>query len=169
VNNRLLFVLLLTLQLVCASFFLGSILSSVLGLQMPPIAWALYELIEISAAVGLVLGVFATSVLMARSLQAQSRAETGLKMATGQFNTLLEERFAEWQLTPAERDVAQFCLKGLSIAEIAQMRETSEGTVKAQTNAIYRKSGVKGRTQLMSLFIEDLMGEELIDPAHHRA
>ena len=32
-----------------------------------------------------------------------------------------------------------------------------EGTVKAQTNAIYRKAGVSGRSQLLSLFIEDLM------------
>jgi len=37
------------------------------------------------------------------------------------------------------------------------LRSTSEGTVKAQTNAIYRKAGVTGRPQLLSLFIEDLM------------
>ena len=47
--------------------------------------------------------------------------------------------------------------KGLSTAEIAQLRRTSEGTVKAQTAAIYRKAGVTGRPQLLSLFIEDLM------------
>ena len=40
------------------------------------------------------------------------------------------------------------------------MRGTSEGTVKAQTNAIYRKAGVTGRPQLLSLFIDELMGEE---------
>jgi len=34
-----------------------------------------------------------------------------------------------------------------------------EGTVKAQTNAIYRKAGVSGRPQLLSLFIEDLMDD----------
>ena len=46
-----------------------------------------------------------------------------------------------------------------SIAEIASLRQTSEGTVKAQTNAIYRKAGVSGRPQLLSLFVEDLMGQ----------
>ena len=70
---------------------------------------------------------------------------------------LLEERFADWGLTPAERDVALFAIKGMSTAEIAGLRNTSEGTVKAQTNAIYRKAGVSGRPQLLSLFIEDLM------------
>lgn len=60
-------------------------------------------------------------------------------------------------LTPAERDVALFALKGFSLAEIAAFRATSEGTVKAQTNAIYRKAGVSGRTQLLSLFVDDLI------------
>ena len=31
--------------------------------------------------------------------------------------------------------------------------------MKAHSNAIYRKAGVNGRTQLLSLFIEDLMGD----------
>jgi DNA-binding CsgD family transcriptional regulator len=74
---------------------------------------------------------------------------------------LLEERFDEWSLTPAEREVALFAIKGLSLSEIAGVRETSEGTVKAQTNAIYRKAGVTGRPQLLSLFIDDLMGDGL--------
>ncbi|SIO31812.1 regulatory protein, luxR family [Vannielia litorea] len=65
------------------------------------------------------------------------------------------------RLTPAERDVALFAMKGVSTAEIAVLRNTSEGTVKARTAAIYRKAGVTGRPQLMSHFIEDLMGGPL--------
>jgi DNA-binding CsgD family transcriptional regulator len=56
-------------------------------------------------------------------------------------------------------------IKGLSIAEIAAMRQTREGTVKAQCNAIYGKAGVSGRQQLLSLFIEELMGEALVPAA----
>lgn len=52
--------------------------------------------------------------------------------------------------------------KGFSTGEIANMRCTSEGTVKAQTSAIYRKAGVRGRAQLLSLFIDDLVREELL-------
>jgi len=76
---------------------------------------------------------------------------------------LLEEKFDIWALTAAERDVALFSIKGLSTAEIAALRDTSEGTVKAQTNAIYRKAGVSGRPQLLSLFIEDLMQGPVTD------
>ena len=77
--------------------------------------------------------------------------------ATHAFMDVLEERFAAWELTPAERDVALFAIKGMSTQEIAALREVSEGTIKAQTNAIYRKADVSGRTQLLSLFIDDLM------------
>jgi len=43
-------------------------------------------------------------------------------------------------------------IKGLSIAEIAAVRQTRDGTIKAQCTAIYRKAGVTGRPQLISLF-----------------
>ena len=70
---------------------------------------------------------------------------------------VLQERMEEWALTPAERDVALFAIKGMSTAEIAVLRNVSEGTVKAQTAAIYRKAGVTGRPQLLSLFIDELL------------
>ena len=85
--------------------------------------------------------------------------ESRLRQVSGAFAELLDERFGDWGLTRSERDVAWFTIKGLSIAEIAKLRGTSEGTVKAHSNAIYRKAGVSGRTQLLSLFIEDLMGD----------
>ena len=72
---------------------------------------------------------------------------------------VVDEKFGEWALTVAEKDVALFLLKGMSTHEISDLRQTSEGTVKAQTNAIYRKAGVTGRPQLLSLFIDDLMDD----------
>ncbi|MDU8912399.1 helix-turn-helix transcriptional regulator [Aestuariicoccus sp. MJ-SS9] len=152
---------LFALQLVCGLFLFWDILTSLLGLRTAPIAWALYELIEIGAVVGLIMGVGVSARLLVLSVRRQKAAETGLRVASGAFMDVLEERFTEWGLTPAERDVALFAIKGLSTAEIAAMRSTSEGTVKAQTNAIYRKAGVSGRPQLLSLFIDDLMGDAL--------
>lgn len=156
-KDRLVFVLLLALQLSAAGFFLFDILTSVLGIRTRPISWALYEAFQIVAAVALVLGVLVTARLLLRSMQARARAEESLRLASGAFMEVLEEKFTQWALTPAERDVALFAIKGLSTAEIAGVRNTSEGTVKAQTNAIYRKAGVTGCPQLLSLFIEDLI------------
>ncbi|KZZ23179.1 hypothetical protein A3753_31660 [Sulfitobacter sp. HI0082] len=55
-----------------------------------------------------------------------------------------------------------FLIIGLSMRDIAKMGGKLESTIKAQTNAIYRKAGVTGRTQLLSTFIEGLMDEALL-------
>ncbi len=155
------FVVMLVFQLACAFFFLWQIFAPLVGLQTRPIAWQLYELIELGAAIGLVLGVAVTAAMLSRAMKAQANAEQQVRVASGAFMDVLEQHFAEWGLTPAERDVAFFSLKGLSTAEISVLRQTSEGTVKAQTNAIYRKAKVTGRPQLLSLFIDELMADAL--------
>lgn len=163
-------VLVFLVQALCAFFFVSDILSSLLGIYTRPLAWELREMLEIGAAVGLVLGLVLGGVLIVSSLRARNLAQERLRRASGAFMDLLEERFTLWGLTPAERDVALFAIKGLSTAEIATLRQTSEGTVKAQTNAIYRKAGVTGRPQLLSLFIEDLIeGPATPDGPNHAA
>jgi DNA-binding CsgD family transcriptional regulator len=122
--------------------------------------WELRELLEIWAAFGLVIGLVLGGFALRRAFRERNMAEERLRRASGAFMTLLAERFDEWALTPAEKDVALFAIKGMSTSEIAGLRNTSEGTVKAQTNAIYRKAGVSGRSQLLSLFIEDLMRDD---------
>lgn len=151
--------LLFIVQLVCASVFILDILSSAIGFFPTPVGWRGRELIEIGAAIGLLLGLSISAFLLVRTLRQRNRAREDLRRASGAFLTLLEERFATWGLTFAERDVSVFLIKGMSTAEIAQLRDTSEGTVKSQTNAIYRKAGVAGRQQLLSMFIEDMIGE----------
>jgi len=144
-------------QAVCAVFFVSDILMSVIGFRSHPIAWQTRELLELGAALGLLLGFVLGGIALARTRRLQREAEARLRAASGEFMALLEERFVDWGLTPAERDVALFAIKGLSTSEIATLRSTSDGTVKAQTAAIYRKAGVTGRPQLLSLFIDDLM------------
>jgi DNA-binding CsgD family transcriptional regulator len=147
----------LVLQAICGFFFVSEILITVFGLPITPINWQLYEFIQIGAALGLILGVVLGGVALRHAWARSAQAEEALRAASGAFLEVLEERFTEWGLTPAERDVALFAIKGMSTQEIAELRQTSEGTVKAQTNAIYRKAGVSGRPQLLSLFIDELM------------
>lgn len=156
-KGQLAVVTIVLVQLFCAIFFVSQILSSVFGVA--PISWQLYELIELGAALGLLLGVGFGWVVLRRTMARNVVVEDQLRVASGAFMDVLEERFATWKLTPAERDVALFAIKGMSTQEIAGLRNVSEGTVKAQTNAIYRKAGVAGRTQLLSLFIDDLMAK----------
>lgn len=164
-NDRIFVLAVLVIQVLCAVFFVSDILFTIFGLRATPLNWQTRELLEIGAAVGLLLGVGLGAFALRRTMQRQQQAEERLRLASGAFLEVLEEHFAEWGLTPAERDVALFAIKGLSTADIAQMRSTSEGTVKAQTAAIYRKAGVSGRPQLLSIFIDDLLDESMIKAA----
>lgn len=69
----------------------------------------------------------------------------------------IDNQLDRWGLTKAEKDVTFLLLKGLSNKEIAEVRDTSVQTVRTQTNAIYTKSGLSGRSELSAFFLEDLL------------
>lgn len=154
----------LLVQGVCAGVFLVDILMSIFGFYPLPLAWSTRELMEMGAGIGLLLGLVFGGILVWRAFADLHAAQTRLDRASSAFMDMMNARFEEWALTAAERDVALFAIKGLNVQDIARLRETSEGTVKAQTAAIYRKAGVTGRPQLLSLFIDDMMGGRS-DPA----
>jgi DNA-binding CsgD family transcriptional regulator len=69
----------------------------------------------------------------------------------------IDHQFSRWNLTEAEREVALLLLKGLSLKEAAQVRATSERTIRAQARSLYAKAGVSGRAALSAFFLEDLL------------
>lgn len=69
----------------------------------------------------------------------------------------IDGQFARWGLTPAEREVGLLLLKGLSHREAAAARSTSETTIRQQALGIYRKSGLRNRSELSAFFLEDLL------------
>jgi DNA-binding CsgD family transcriptional regulator len=73
------------------------------------------------------------------------------------LGSAIEVQFNLWGLTQAESDVGLMLLKGLSHKEIAALRETSERTIREQARAVYRKSGLSGRSSLSAFFLEDLL------------
>ncbi|MGI9389723.1 MAG: helix-turn-helix transcriptional regulator [Boseongicola sp.] len=150
----------LFVQVLSAVFFVSQILVSVLGIPVAPISWRLHELIEIGAGVGLLFGVFIGIYALRTAWARTLKAEEALRMARSAFREVMEENFDSWNLTPAERDVALFAVKGFSTQDMASLRGVSEGTIKAQTAAIYRKAGVSGRPQLLSVFIDELVDNE---------
>lgn len=149
---------LLLLQSLCALFFIYDALSDRFGVMK---TWPMVENLTLETLIvaALVLGLLFTAYEIRRVLGRQKRMEQQLKIASGAFAQILEEHFDQWSLTPSEREVALLAIKGLSIADMARVRTTKEGTIKAQCNAIYRKADVSGRTQLLSLFIEELLSD----------
>ena len=73
------------------------------------------------------------------------------------FDDLIKTRFDHWALSEAERDVALLAFRGLRISEIAEMRGTREGTVKAQMSAVFHKAGVTTRAEFLALFMDEFL------------
>ncbi len=148
---------LVIVQCVCGSYFLWEILASILGLPTLPLRWQMRELVEIGASLGLMLGAVVGIRLALNASHEMRRAESARRVTSGEFTHVVRDYFDALMLTPAETEVGWFLLKGMSIAEIAALRDTREGTVKAQCTAIYRKAGVTGKSQLFSLLVEDVL------------
>ena len=142
-----------------ALFFVADILADWTHFSSEPAHLA----VEFAAVAGLIVGSVWGVRELRRILAQNARMRGSLQAASGAFLELMEGNFAKWGLTPSERDVALLSIKGLSIAEIAALRETREGTVKAQSAAIYRKAGVNGRAQLLGLFVEDLVAGMVLE------
>lgn len=88
--------------------------------------------------------------------QAEQWRETNRDLVAGLSKQILKQ-FEKWHLTQAEVGVGMLMLKGLSLQEVADVRATSERTIREQARAIYRKSGLAGRSELSAFFLEDLL------------
>ncbi len=154
---------LFAIQSLCAAYFLADAVGDISGYDFD-LNTRYGDLIENLVVIALILSLVFTVLEIGRVLGRQKRMEAQLTAASGAFADLLEEHFDDWGLTPSERDVALLAIKGLTIADIARLRETKDGTIKAQCNAIYRKAGVNGRPQLLSLLIEELIMQGMTEP-----
>jgi len=159
-NKPLALIALIAVQSLCAAFFLWDVVDD-LGPDGLRALANLHIAIETTAALALVSAiVYEVRALMAL-LRRKAHLENQVSIAAGAFHDIMLEHFQSWGLTAAEQDVAGFTIKGLSIAEIAEMRGAAEGTVKSQLNAIYRKAGVPGRGALLGILVDDLMNAPL--------
>ncbi len=96
-----------------------------------------------------------TSAIIAKHKDTESWRRKASELLQG-LGKVIEEQCHEWQLSPAEQEVAFLLLKGLSLKEIASLRETAERTVRQQASTVYAKAGVAGRAELSAFFLEDL-------------
>lgn len=143
-----------------ASAFLSELIGEITGFYLFSASWVVHEIIAIITLVGFVVG----GLLIWRSynlfLLRHEEIKRHLRMARGEFFEMLNLQFDRWALSPAEKDVALLTVKGMTVGEIAHLRNTSEGTIKSQNNSIYKKANVKSRTQLLGVLIEELLIEE---------
>ena len=143
---------LVVLQALACTFFLvdvvGDLAAEGVGLHLAIEAFAVFGLL-----VAVVLGAFQAREYIA----AARRDEAAVAAARGALSELIRMRFGAWRLTPAEADVALFALKGCDVSEIARLRGSAAGTVRAQLARVYAKAGVDSHSALIALFLEELI------------
>ena len=76
----------------------------------------------------------------------------------------IEGQFKHWNLTQAETEVGFLLLKGFSLKEIADIRNTKLKTVQQQSQAIYQKTNLGSRSELAAFFLEDLLPPTSVAP-----
>jgi DNA-binding CsgD family transcriptional regulator len=140
------------LQSLAAAFF---VVDAIADLQRDGLS--AHIAIEGSVALALLAGIAFGARQLRTMLADARRRDAALAAASGALTDVIHARFAAWGLTLAEADVALFALKGCDAAEIARLRNTAAGTVRAQLARAYAKAGVGSRAALVSLFIEDLL------------
>jgi DNA-binding CsgD family transcriptional regulator len=128
------------------------------------------EILDRALLLGAVVAVAWTTASMRdiRREQTEMRADLARAVALGRewreashaeladLGAAIERQFEAWSLSPAEADVARLMLKGVPLRDIAELRHTSDSTIRQQAQAIYRKSGLAGRAELAAYFLESL-------------
>ena len=143
-------------QSVAAVFFVGDAVTDLITDPAAP-----HTVFEALVALALILGVVFGGWQLRLTLDRMRAQERALDTARGALAEVVDRQFTDWGLTPSERDVALFALKGLDVAEIAELRGAAQGTVRAQLSNIYAKSGTTNRAQFAAWFVEDLLAEGL--------
>ncbi len=148
-------------QTVCALVFLWDVVHDL----QEPITDAWHIVPEAMASVALLIGIGFEVVYLLHLLQRKASLERSVGMASAQLQDIIQSHFDTWKLTASERDVAALMIKGLSISEIASVRGSADGTVKAHLNAIYRKSNARNRAEVLSHIMDTLIDRPLLEPA----
>ncbi|WP_281969040.1 helix-turn-helix transcriptional regulator [Roseovarius nanhaiticus] len=150
----------IVLQSLCAAFFASDIVSD-FGNNFDGEGYASLHLqMEAVATAVLIIGVIFLMIELRGVMARMEEMDRGLRAARGEMAQIIDAFFEGWQLTPSEREVALLILKGFDNEEIARLRGTAPGTVRAQSARLYSKAGVDGRAQLFSLFLEELLAGE---------
>lgn len=151
---------LIVVNTLCAAFFLYDVivdLGSVDGPEMP------HFIFELVASVALVVSTSYLLMELRHLIDRNSSMEIVVQAARGEMSDLIEQFFDRWSLSAAEQEVGLLLLKGFDNEAIAGIRGTAPGTVRAQCASIYAKAGVDSRSQLLSVFMEELLSEPLLD------
>lgn len=142
--------------LACASgFFLYDIVTDIARSTDNPIHITIEGIIFIAISIVCLVEIKRTYRLH-RQVQLEKQKVGAL---SGELFQIILNTFDEWKLSESEKEIALFIIKGLSMKEISELRKVKEKTIRQQAASIYEKTGLSGRHELASYFIEDLLSK----------
>lgn len=150
---------LMAIQVGCMALFLTDILYEIhlSGIDRALVMSPVHLATEVGSLILLVSGFVIAHALLRQTRHDVEEKTRQLGSLRGHFDVILTDSFRAWGLSTAEADIALLSIRGLKISEIAQMRHTAEGTIKAQLSAVYRKSGIDSRTELLAHFMDEFL------------
>lgn len=111
--------------------FTVDFLSQVTGWRfLSALPWVLHEIFTLMTLVGLCVGMFFIARSYRLSAKNTQYLVRQLDSARGAFQDGLDSYFEQWGLSEAEKEIALFTIKGMTISEIATIRETKQSTIK---------------------------------------
>lgn len=113
---------------------------------------------ELFASVGVAVAFFEIVRRMRLTVSDLETETDRLRCLREDFDAFAHRQFEHWKLSGAERDVALLAVRGLCIAEIANARNTREGTVKAQLSRIFGKVDVSNRAEFVAKVLDEFLG-----------
>lgn len=144
---------------ICEAFLLVDVVADIFYIDIST-SWIDHTLIELVSVITLGLALAAIGKTLRDLLREHKSYQATVRAASSQFLDIIDAKFDDWNLTASEREVALMLIKGFSVQEIGEVRNTRPGTIKSQSNSIYRKANVRGRNELIADFVEDLLGGE---------
>ena len=160
---------------VAVTAVLFGVIALLMAVDVASDAWTGADALHLLVEIAVMLVALAGAVGLWRSLRAAERRAARLdvdlaaaRVEAARFRSeahaalqglgvAIDKQFDRWSLTPAEREVGLLLLKGLSHREIAEVRSTGEATVRQQALIVYRKAGLRNRSDLSAFFLEDLL------------
>ncbi len=121
------------------------------GISLAAIVWQLYQIVSKDRHIS------SLSHELLETKKSYQEWKQKTKSSAEEIRQSIDQQFGLWHLSHSEKDVALLLIKGLSMKEIADIRQTHEKTVRQQATTIYRKSGLSGRQELAAFFLEDIL------------
>lgn len=87
----------------------------------------------------------------------QEKFQKKIAHLSNEFLLNIDEQFNQWGFSRGEKEIALLIIKGLAMKEIADIRGSTESTVRQQASQIYKKSSLHGRMELTAFFLDDLL------------